>query len=309
MRCRIEHIGDKGSPNLSIANFTLMPGWMSPDIELLEGTPEHDVVQQWVQEGLVAIKDPASPTGTVDPFSGAGGRSKGHEMSPEEVREYMSPTSKRRRSLALSRTERNTASHKAPVGMPFGPGRNVKVFSAEELAKGKPEPLAPPPVPDEGEVEISTGGKKIMDEEELRSKAQSKPIEEGEGKRLTPDDLKKMNKAPIEEAPEVTEKTAEVTEEAPEDEVAEETAEITKEAPEVTEEPAEEEQPPDNLMIEIIDKFVEQLSDPDMRKKDIEAMAALAEIELPSQINKTPLIALVAEELAKKGYVDLPGDE
>ena len=299
MRCRIYHKGDpRTSPNLSVADFTLAPGYTSPDFELRDGSPEREIIDEWVREDLVKIIEPISSTATSEDVGGAGGRSGGRQIGPEEVKEYMSPNAKRRRRLALSRTERNTATHKRPVGKPFGHGKNAKVYSSEELAEGgKPDALAPPAEPEDNALEEASP-KHIFSTEEVQAMGQSKPMDEPEGETLSPADLKKLNKANIE-----------ITEEEEVVEVAEEKVEEAEEPStqgEITEDTPISEQPIDTILL---DAFVEQLSDPDMRKKDIEAIAALAEIELPSQINKTPLIALVAEQLVKKGHTELPGDE
>ena len=344
MICRIEHIGPKGSTSLSISDFTLLRGFTSPDFELREGSPEEQVVNDWVQEGLVKILPPSSANKT-EVFGGAGGRSKGQTMTAEEVREHMSPQNKRRRNTALSRTERNMATHRAPVGMPFGPGRNARLISGEELAKGKPKPLPPPPIPDENEMEIGAKGPRTFTAEELakraepgyiesqgetagvggadRSGAIAAPMGIKEEGTLSPADLRKMNKAVVDP---VVDKPAETTDEVildepelGEGEAAEEPLVVRSNEvypPETNEDKAAEdamgEQPLDNLMeekqrVDTIDSFVEELGE--MTMANIKALAKTGDIKLPNQINKAPLIALVAEALAQKGYTKLPDSE
>lgn len=321
MICRIEHIGPRGSTSLSISDFTLLRGFTSPDFELKKGSPEEQVVNDWVQEGLVKILPPSS-TNKTEVFGGAGGRSKGQTMTAEEVREHMSPQNKRRRRTALSRTERNMATHRAPVGMPFGPGRNARLISGEELAKGKPKPLPPPPIPAENKKEIDTGEKKTFTSEELakraapdyieseseaagvggadRAGAIAAPMDIKEEGTLSPDDLRKMNKAVAYEPAETTD---EVTLDEPELGEAEKGYPPTP--PEIDEdkaaEEAMEEQPVDNLILDI---FVEELGE--MTVANIKALAKADGIKLPNQINKAPLIAMVAEAFAEKGYTKLP---
>ena len=335
MICRIEHIGPRGSTSLSISDFTLLRGFTSPDFELREGSPEEQVVNDWVQEGLVKILPPSSANKT-EVFSGAGGRSKGQTMTAEEVREHMSPQNKRRRNTALSRTERNMATHRAPVGMPFGPGRNARLISGEELAKGKPKPLPPPPIPDENEMEIGAGGPKTFSAEELakraepgyiesqgetagvggadRSGAVAAPMGIKEEGTLSPADLRKMNKAVVDEPAETTDEVILDEPEPGEGEAAEEPVVVKSDEvypPEVDKDKAAEdamgEPPPDNLMVDTIDSFVEELEE--MTMANIKALAKTSDIKLPNQINKAPLIALVAESLAQKGYTKLPDSE
>ena len=328
MICRLEHIGPRGSSNLSISDFTLIRGFTSPDFELVENSPEDQVVKEWVQEGLVKILPPSSVNKT-EVFSGAGGRSKGQTMTAEEVREHMSPKNKRRRSTALSRTERNMATHRAPVGMPFGPGRNARLISGEELAKGKPKPLPPPPLPDENEVEIGAGGPKTFTSEELAKRAAPDYIE-SEGKTagvggadragavaapmgikeegtLSPDDLRRMNKADIEPIVDEIEDTETVDGKSAVAEDGQDTG-IEIGDPKPDEDKAAEEamgeQPVDNL---VLDTFVEKLGE--MTVANIKALAKTEGVKLPNQINKAPLIAMVAEALAEKGYVKLPDSE
>jgi len=299
MLCRLRHTG-RVNTNLSVSDFTLAPGFTSPDFDLVKSSPDEMVVQEWVNEGLIEILPPNS-AGKTETVGRLGDRSKGHTMTAEEVKEYMSPDNKRRRrSTALTRTERNVASHRPPIGMPFGPKKGTRILTAEDLANGKPEALPPPPPPHENALEDRTKKGKIYTSEEVPV------IREAKGKELTPGDLKKMNKANIEIAAE------EAVEEIITEEIIEEAAAITEEAEETTDKTEEElaeeemgEQPVDNVITDAIDAFVDELGE--MTVKEITAIAEGAKIKLPSgHINKPSLIAMVAEELAKKGHTELP---
>lgn len=340
MLCRIQHIGGRGTAYLSLSDFTLAPGFTSPDFELADGSPEAELVEEWVQEGLVKILPPSSTGKPV----GAGGRTRGQTMTAEEAREFMAnkSTRNRRKRLSMSRSERTMATHKAPIGMPFGPGRNARILSAEDLKDGKPSalPPAPPPDSDRDRREVDERSPKILNQADLAKKgehiesgseragtgaadhsgAQAGSIAPGSegGKVLDLAGARAANKAAVEPV-EDEEKTAEELPETPqlpdaelpEEEKVEEEEE-TPVLPEDEEEEINEEQakvlmgdqPVDNV---ILDHLVGKLED--MNKDPIIELAEKAGIELPQKINKAPLIKLVAEELAKKGYTELPGGD
>jgi hypothetical protein len=116
------------------------------------------------------------------------------------------------------------------------------------------------------------------------------PGSEG-GKILDPSAVRSKNKAEVEELEEEDETKQAEAPELPEDEDEE-----------MTEEEAEElmgEQPVDNV---ILDHLVDQLEE--LLKDDIKAIAQ--EHGIDDSGNKAPLIARVAEELAKKGFTELP---
>lgn len=288
MRCCLRHTG-RVSQNLSVSDFTLAPGFTSPDIDLVKGSPDDLVVKEWVDEGLIEILPPAS-AGKSETVGRVGGRSKGRTMSPEEVKEYMSPENKRRRrrSTVLSRTERNMATHTPPIGMPFGPKKGTRIFTQEDLSKGKPEAAPHIPPPEKNKLEDRSKEGKVYTSDEVPPTGLAIRPDEAKGKELTADDLKKKNKAKPTEEVVVEETVKEVVEEVDVENTALDEEEMG-------------EQPVDNVILDI---FVEQLDE--MTKKEITAIAEGAGIKLPNQINKAPLVATVAEELVKKGYTELP---
>jgi len=289
MRCRIRHTGRVMS-SLSVSDFTLAPGFTSPDFDLIDGSPDEMVIKEWEEEGLIEILPPNS-AGKIEAVSRVGGRSKGRTLTAEEVRDNMA-RKKRRRHTALTRKERGMATHRPPVGSPFGPSKNARVFTAEDLAKGKPEAPAPKPPPDANELQDRSKEGRVYGSDEVPPAGTEIQAEGGKGTELTPEDLKKMNKNAVSE--EVVEEIAkDATEEVPED--------IINDTGEETVEEEMGEQPIDNL---VLDAFVEKLDE--MTKKEISAIAEAEDIEFPNQINKAPLVALVAEALARKGYTELP---
>ena len=294
MICRLRHTG-RVQRNLSVSDFTLVAGFTSPDFDLVDGSPDALVVEEWIDEGLIEKLPPLS-AGKVEAVSRVGGRSKGKTMTAEEVKEYMSPANKRRRrSTVLSRTERNMATHKPPIGMPFGPRKGTRIFTAEDLAEGKPAAPPPPPPPEGNELQDRSKERKVYTSDEVPPTGLAIRPEDTKGKELSSDDVKKMNKN-VKDTGEVTSK------EAPAESAPEETAKKADEA--TVEKSAEEDMgkpPVDNVILDI---FVEKLDE--MTKKEISSIAKGAKIELPNQINKAPLVALVAEELVKKGYTELP---
>lgn len=323
MLCRIKHIGGRGSAYLSLSDFTLAPGFTSPTFELKDGSPEAQLVEDWVQEGLVKV---LPPNPTAKP-SGVGGSSKGQTMTAEEAREFMANKSarKRRSRLSMSRDERTMATHRAPVGMPFGPGRNARILDAEDLKDGKPAPMPPPPMPESSrdKKEVDERSPRMLDQADLQKKgeyiesgsekagtgavdhagAQAKAMDVGAegGKVLDLAGVRAANKAAVEPAadePDEPEGTG--AEEQPAALPKDENEEIsTKEAKKIMGE-----QPIDNV---ILDHLVEQLQD--MNKKPIVELAEANGVEIPAGINKAPLIALVAEEFAKRGFTELPSND
>jgi len=290
MRCRIRHTG-RTQNKLSVSDFTLAPGFTSPDFDLVEGSPDEMVVQEWQDEGLIEILPPNS-AGKVLAVSRVGGRSGSRELTAEEVRENMRNV-KRRRHTALTRQEMTTATHQPPIGMPFGPRKGARIFTKEDLAKGKPEALPPEPPPAERELQDRSKEGKVYEFNEVPPAGKEIRAEGGKGIELTPEDLKKMNKN----------KTAEEDQpETPEVELEKADEEKQPEAPkEETEKADEEKQPIDNV---VLDAFVEQLDE--MTKKEISVIAEAGGVDLPNPINKAPLVALVAKALAEKGYTELP---
>jgi len=274
MLCRIEHIGDARAAHVSIGGYTLTPGFTSPNIEVKDNSPEHMLIKDWVQEGLIKILDP-SPTkkGRVPEYHEPGVRKSGNILTAKEVK--LARRRKRDRNSALSKAAMRSTGKARAIGTPFGlqDSDKARILTAKQVREGVPK--LKPKADLEEEVIVREQSRGTLNQEEL---AEATPFKDHV---VNTADIEKKELAEPVEGKILT------------------AEEVRGEEPIINEDSEE-------ANTELVDFFVEALSE--MKKGDIVEMAEADGIEVPAKMNKAPLIKLVAEAFVSKGYIELPGN-
>ena len=272
MLCRIEHIGDARAPHISVGGYTLTPGFTSPNLEIKDNSPEHMLIKDWVQEGLIKILD-ASPTkkGRVPEYHEPGVRRSGKILTAEEVR--VARRKKRIRKTALSKASMRSTGKARAIGAPFGLQNTDKarILTAKQVKEGVPKLEKKADL--EEEVIVRKTSRGVLDQEEL---AEATPFIDHV---VNTDEMAEQELAEVVEGKILS------------------AEEVRGEDPVIDEDT-------DEAEIELIDFFVEELAK--MKKSEIVELAELDGIEVSAKLNKTPLIKLVAETFVDKGYLGLP---
>jgi hypothetical protein len=135
MIARIKHLGKPGDPGIAVGGYTLMPGFTSPNVSIVDGSSEHDKVSKLVREGTIELL-PADPGGRDMGRSTLAAAPGGLRLSRDAVRAKMELIGRGNIPLNNVEHERN---HRG-VGSNLSAESAARVFKAEDLKKlgGRP---------------------------------------------------------------------------------------------------------------------------------------------------------------------------
>ena len=280
MRCRIRHKGRPGSPPVAILGYNIQPGFTSPDMELKEGSPELAVVMDMQDEGLLEILPPENTGGRTQ--DGPSRAPRGKLFTQEQVRQHSEMRRKVKTGLPVG-----AAGPLHIPGHPFGIRNTPKqrVFSDEDLPeKQRPKPIEQEELPKTEAVLASKKG--MLTEEEVADARSSRYVEKQVPVQVE-DEIAELQKEAagtpvgstdnVMTADEVPSRRSTLIEDQPVDESEAEETEITE---------------------EYLEKATMDLGN--HTKAELMETVEKLEIEMPSKINKGPLVQLLVDGFRDK---------
>lgn len=172
MVVRIKHLGDREDPGIAVGGYTLMPGFTSPNISIVDGSPEHDRISQLVRDGVVELL-PADPGGRDMSRSTISSTPGGIVLSRDALRAKMEIIA--RGNIALSNAEHERSSR--AIGAGLKGSNRVRIFTADELRKfhGRPPEMPPQEVEDLPPQKYEAKKPRTLTADEVRSHGYEPP--------------------------------------------------------------------------------------------------------------------------------------